>query len=989
MQAKKNIIYALFVLLLTPVGRLMGEEPAIPDDPPFMGLTADFWVKEKMERMTAGEKIAQLMMVPVFPRQGEAVLKEKTEQIRRLKPGGILVMQGSPVKTVRWINRLQEHSEVPLLVAVDAEWGLPMRIDSTMRYPYAQALGAVRDTSCIYQMGKDVAEQMKQMGMHMNFAPVADVNTNPDNPVINFRSFGEDKINVSLKAWYFASGLQDAGVVAVAKHFPGHGDTRTDSHKELPVLRHSKERIDRLESFPFRYLIERGITGIMSAHLDVPSLDPSGTPSSLSGSIINDYLRKEVGFQGLVVTDALNMKGVQTGEENIALKALKAGNDLVEFVPDLEKAVASVKEAVARGEISMEEIEEKCRRILALKRWSGLHNYEPAVTKELSARLNAPSYEVTVRKLVKGSMTVLKKGDLLPLGEPGNKKIASVMIGAETVSPFQKMLEKYSAIDHYWLGKNASEKDLARLRCKLENYDLVITGIQGIHIYPSGMYGTTPIQQNAAADIIRENRTIAVFFGNAYALKHFENIQHAAGLILAYQDNVLPQELAAQLVFGAFDATGRLPVTIDERFRCNDGIPLKRNGSLGYSIPAETGPDAAILNQKIDSLALLGIEKEAYPGCQVLIVHKGNVILHKCYGFYTYEMEKKVEPDNIYDWASLTKVTGPLLPLMKLFDEGKIKLDVSLSTYWPDFKGTDKEKLTVREVLAHQAGLEAWISFWQMAVDEKGRLSREVFKQHPTPDFDVRVSDHLYMNPEFREAIFDTIRTSELSSRKKYKYSGLSFYLFPAIITKLTGQPYEQYLRSMFFSPLGAGTVTYNAYRHFPRSRIVPTEIDDFFRQEKLWGFVHDEGAAMMGGVSGNAGLFGTANDLAKLFQMLLQKGYYGGKRFISEATVNEFTRIQYPGNKNRRGLGFDKPYIDNHKRSLDEAYPAPGASKNSFGHSGYTGTFAWADPDHDLVFIFLSNRVYPTRNNGKLYDLNIRPAMHQAIYECLDEPSE
>ena len=315
----------------------------------------------------------------------------------------------------------------------------------------------------------------------------------------------------------------------------------------------------------------------------------------------------------------------------------------------------------------------------------------------------------------------------------------------------------------------------------------------------------------------------------------------------------------------------------------------------------------------------------------------------------------------------------------------KINLDAPFSNYWTDFKNSNKKDIKVREVLAHQAQLQSWIAFWQMTVTENGKLDKKIFKTHPSKNFNVRVSEKLYMNSSFRKTMFDTIRNSELLPRKKYLYSGLSFYLYPEMISTFTGQVYEDYLKKTFYQPLGANSVTYNAYKHFPLKQIIPTESDDFFRKEQLRGFVHDEGAAMMGGISGNAGLFGTINDLAKIFQMYLQKGYFGGRRYISEKTMNEFTRIQFPENENRRGLGFDKPLIDNDKNKLADAYPAVSASKNSFGHSGYTGTFAWADPVTGLLFIFMSNRVLPTRENPKLYDFNIRTAMHQAIYDSLE----
>lgn len=953
-------------------------------EPPFLQFKNDNWVNTQLNKLTLKEKIAQLMMVAVYPKQNEASKARIIDQIKTYKPGGILVMQGTPVKTAQWINQFQAASATPLLVAIDAEWGLKMRIDSTMIYPYSQAIGAVRDTTFVYKMGRDFGTQLKQMGIHINFAPDADVNTNPDNPVINFRSFGEDKKNVAEKAWLVAKGMQDAGVIPVAKHFPGHGDTKTDSHKTLPLIEHSKKRMDAVETYPFRYLVKKGISGIMSGHLNIPSLDNSGVPASLSKKIINGYLKTEIGFKGFVVTDAMNMKGVRTEAGNAELKALKAGNDLIEFVPDLKKAIESVKLAVEKGEFPETEINEKCRTVLALKRWVHLNEYKPVETKNLNARLNSPYYEVTSRKLIQGSLTVLKNDNILPVQNLETLKIASLIIGDDKISSFLKMLANYTKTDHYYFPKNGTEKEWAKLRKKLGNYNLVIAGINGINLYPQQEYGTSTIQRKVVSELVQENNSVFVFFGNAYTLKYFENIQHSKGLILAYQNNRLTQELAAQLIFGGNGASGKLPVTIDKRFKLNDGIQVNKNDCFAYTIPEEVEISSGLLQQKIDSIATLGIEKAAYPGCQVLIAKNAKVIFHKCYGYQTYKKLQKVETDNVYDWASVTKVSGPLPAIMKLVDEKKIDLDSPFSKYWPDFKNTDKENINVREILAHQARLAPWISYWQMALDEKGELDSKIFKPCPSKEFNVRVSKNLYMNSNFRKIMYDTIRTSKLLPQKKYVYSGLSFYLFPEIILNLTNQPYESFLKKTFYEPLGAFSITYNAYKHFPLNKIIPTETDDFFRKEKLRGFVHDEGAAMMGGISGNAGLFGTTNDLAKLFQMYLQMGYFGGRRYISEKTLNEFTRIQYPKNKNRRGVGFDKPLIDNDKNKLRDAYPAVNASKNSFGHSGYTGTFVWADPDNKLLFIFMSNRVYPTRENQKLYKFNIRTAMHQAIYDCI-----
>jgi beta-N-acetylhexosaminidase len=956
---------------------------AAATEPPFVRFKTDKWVTEQLEKMTLDEKIAQLLTIAVYPDLGTESKNKTLEQIQLYKPGGILVMQGKPVETAKWINDFQQISKIPLLVSIDGEWGLAMRIDSIMKFPYAQAIGAVQDSTYIYQMGRDFGTQLKLMGIHMNFAPVADINTNPNNPVINFRAFSENKTDVAKKAWWVAKGMQDVGVIPVAKHFPGHGDTDTDSHKILPFLSHSKARMDSLETFPFRFLSEKGISGMMTAHLNVSSIDNSQTPSSISKKIVTDYLKNEIGYKGFIVTDAINMKGVRTEKGNAEAEALIAGNDMVEFVPDLNKAIQSVKNAINEGRLSITEIDEKCVTVLAVKRWVNLNNYKPADLNNLTSRLNSPYLEVTNRKLIKGSFTVLKNKGILPVQGLDTLRIASLNIGSNEISPFQKMLENYTQTDHFTLSKNATENDWLKIRAKLKNYNLVISGITGINIYPASKYGATEIQRKAVAEIINDNNSVFVFFGNAYAIKHFETIHQAGGLILAYQNTPLQQELAAQLIFGAFDVNGKLPVTIDNRFKFNHGIKLKNNSSFEYTIPEETGIKSELLAKKIDSLAYLGLNNNAYPGCQVLIAKDGNVIFHKTYGYHTYDKTMHVKKTDLYDWASITKVTGPLPAIMKLVDEKKLDVNQPLSKYWPDFKNSNKENIKLADFLTHQSGIPAWIPFWQIGAEKNGDLNPDYFKHKPTDGYQIRVSENLYLKDDFKKMIYDSIRNTKLGP-KKYVYSCLSFHIYPEVIANLTGMNYEEYVKSNFYRPLGATTITYNPYLHFTLNQIIPTETDEIFRKQTIRGFVHDEGAATLGGISGNAGLFGTANDLAKLFQMYLQKGYYGGKRYISEETVNRFIKIQFPENNNRRGLGFDKPLINNNKKSIKDAYPAFDAGKNSFGHSGFTGTFVWADPDSGVLYVFMSNRVYPTRENGKLFDLNIRTAMHQEIYNCI-----
>ncbi len=952
-------------------------------DPPFLTQINSEWVDSIISGLSLEEKIAQLMMISTYPNQGDEHISNLKKLIKEHKPGGILVMQGTATNTAKLINELQAVSETPLLIAIDGETGLGFRLENTMSYPYQQALGAVRNNMLLYYMGRDMGVQFKQMGIQINFAPVSDINTNPENPVINFRSFGEDKYAVATKTWKVAKGLQDEGIIPVIKHFPGHGDTNSDSHHTLPVVSHSKERLDSIETYPFRALIDSGVSGIMTAHLHVKAMDKTVTPSSLSKNVVQNYLIDSLGFNGFIVTDAMNMKGVAS--PNAELKALIAGNDMVEFVPNLNKAIQSVKNGVANAMISEEEITRKCAKILAIKKWSGLDNYEPLDFSQLPTKSSNFAHNANQRKLVANSITVLRNKETLPIQNLDTLKIATVEIGSSKYSSFQETVSKYKTADHFKISKTATDKDVDALIEKLKAYNLVIGSIHGIHIYPPKKYGISQAQFNLVEKIQSTTKSVFVFFGNAYALKYFNGIENADGLIMAYQDNNLTQSLSAQLLFGAIETDARLPINIDNRFPYNSGIDLKKNKSLRFGIPEEVGINSKLLTRKVDSIANLGIDSAAFPGCQVLIAKNGAIIFHKCYGYYTYKKKELVKTDNIYDWASLTKITGPLPALMKLNDEGKFHVDFPLSAYWTDWKKTNKKNLKIRDILAHQGRLKVFIPLWHSTLKDNPRIRSKIFKKNPSKNYSIRVSSTTYMNKKYKDEIFNEINDSPLNPRNKYQYSGLAFYIFPSLIEKLSGEDYESYLNNNFYAPLGASTVKYNPYKYFPIDRIIPTEDDDFFRNELLQGFVHDEGAAMMGGISGNAGLFGTAIDLAKIMQMYLQKGYYGGKRYLSEKVVNEFTKRQFPENENRRGLGFDKSYIDNYKNELVDAYPAVSTSENSFGHSGYTGTFAWADPDNELLFIFLSNRVHPTRNNSKIYDLNIRTAMHQEIYNCFN----
>jgi beta-N-acetylhexosaminidase len=956
-------------------------------NPPFMDVQSR-WVDSILSSMTLDEKIGQLMMVTSNPFSSETQCREIVGMIEKYKIGGVLFLRNNPTELALQVNQYQKSSHIPLFIAIDGENGLSFRLDSTVTYPNLIALGAITNDSLLYRMGREIGKQCHVLGINLNFAPVADVNSNPDNPVINYRSFGENPQRVSQKCLQYARGLQDENIMVSVKHFPGHGNTSTDSHRTLPVVDEEYEQLDTIDFLPFKTCIDSGINGIMTAHIRLPEIDKSRRPATLDKKIMTGILRDSLHFTGLIFSDAMNMKGItiQFNEGDAAVEAFKAGIDILEFVLHPEKVIAAVKNAIKLGTLKEDKINDKCRRVLLAKRWTGLNNCQTIDISHLKEKLNKPEYQLTSRLLTEQSLTVIKNNNsLLPLQRLDTLKIASFSIGSRDITPFQKGLERYATVDHFTIASDATKEELSSLLKVLKNYNLVIAGIHGTKMLPSKRYNISDMQLAAVDSLCRTNKVILSFFTNPYSLSYFNGFDKSVATVVGYSETLTAQDLMSQLIFGAIGTNAVLPVSITENMKAGFGLPVNPIDRFQYSMPEETGFDSYKLNSTIDSMVNKALADKVFPGCQVLVAKNGKVIFHKPFGYLTYDTIEKVTNEILYDWASVTKISGPLPLLMKLYQDSTLNLDVPFSNYWTDFKHSNKSKITLREILTHQAQLKPGISFHIQMVYEEKKNPGSTFSENPTSDFPVRVSSRLYTRKEVKQKIFDEIRDSELLKEKKYSYSDLGFCLFPDLISRLTGNDYEQYLNQQFFKPLGANSVGYNPATRFPLKQIAPTERDDFFRKEQIRGFVHDEDAALMGGISGNAGLFGSSLDLAKIMQFYMQKGHYGDLHLLDEKTMNEFMKVQYPENNNRRALGFDKPYLNNKLLSAGNAYPAPGVSPESFGHSGFTGTFTWADPSNGLLFVFLSNRVYPTRENTKLIDSNFRPRLLQSIIDCLN----
>ena len=955
--------------------------------PPFLQYETDQWVDSVFNSLSVDERIGQLIMVPAYSSKGTSNLQKLTRMVKENKIGGVIAMQGGPIRHANMVNQLQNISKTPLLVAIDAEYGLSMRLDSCIKYPYGFTLGAIYNDSLIYNLGADLGRQCRRLGIHINFAPVADVNSNPLNPVIGFRSYGDNPKLVLQKAVAYGLGLQSQRVLSTFKHFPGHGDTQKDSHYALPVIPHNRTQLDSMELVPFRNAVKYGIGGIMTGHLSVPALDSSGAAATVSKPMIHDLLMGEYGFEGLIVTDAMNMEGAEDPENNdgTEVKALIAGNDLLEFVLNPGKVIEEVKKAILKDQITIEEINKKCRKILMIKRWAGLNKYVPVKTENLYKDLNQSAYRMTLRNVAQQSLTVLRNANnLLPLRGLDTLKIATLSIGRENVTPFQHSMERYTRMDHFSIGKDADESEIKKLMIKLIKYNLVIAAVNNMGNFVSSKYRITNTQQKVVSQVAANYKSIIVVMGNPYALGYLDNIEKANGLIVAYQESPESEDLAGQLIFGAFGAQGKLPVTVNPNFRSRDGLIVSTSERFKYTLPEELDVDSTYLKKKIDSLVNLGLKEKAFPGCAIFLAKNGKVFFNESYGYQTYNEDRHLQPDDLFDFASLTKIMAPVPALMRLADQKKLVVNKRMSDYWPDWKGSNKQGLIVADVLSHQARLKSGIPFWMQTVDRNGNYKPGFYSKDSTDKYSLRVSKDLYILNSFRDSVYAAIKKSALLKQKRFVYSDIGFIIFPRIIESLGHQDYETYIKDNFYKPLGAFSLTYRPYLYHPIEMMDPTEFDDSFRKEQLQGFVHDEAAAVLGGISGNAGLFGTINDAAKMMQMYLNYGSYGGDRYISEATMEDWTSRHFEKTDNRRGYGFDKPYPRNNLRRFGEAYPAPLSSDASFGHSGFTGTFAWADPVTGILFLFFSNRVYPTRMNNEINHLKLRELIQETAYEIL-----
>lgn len=979
---KAVVVSTVFALLAS--GPLKGQSEVLP----WLEYRNSPAVDSLMRSMTIKDMVAQSFWIPAWDYKGQINYDDAEKAVKDLHVGGILFAEGSAIKEFLFIRHLDSLSRVPLIISTDAEWGTGMRLEGVESYPYQMTLGAVQNDSLIYRMGAAVASECRAMGINVNLAPVADVNNNPLNPVINYRSFGEDPASVARKTGLYMKGMQDNGVIACAKHFPGHGDTNVDSHQGLPELDFSRARFDSLEFVPFRSLISNGIGSVMTAHIYVPALDSaSKLPATYSFPIVSGILKSDLGFKGLIITDAMTMKGAKEAyQPGVAeAKAYEAGNDIIEYPVDPEKAIEEITHRVETGEIPLSVVHEKCKKILAFKQWISLNKTKSQDFGISVQDMNSSAKLALIRDLYSDAVTLLENRDnLIPLKNLDRIKIATVSVNGSDLGIFREMAGRYTHVDNYDISATASGAESAEKTFEmLKNYDVVLAGISGLTQKPQENFGITPELRSVVSRLSGLKNCIISWFGNPYGIAKLSIGTSPAGLLVTYQNNHFTQELVSEIIFGATGASGRLPVTIDGRYPAGSGLTTAGNLRVQYGYPENASMSSGILNNRVDSIVKEGLDSMAYPGCEVIIARNGIVVYDKTFGYHTYDKKDSVKSSDLFDLASVTKVSATTPSLILLQSQGRFNPDLTLGSYLPYFRGSNKESITLKDMLAHQSGLVPFIPFYRYTLNADGSYKKGLYSKSCSNKYDVQIADSLYLNRNFRREIFTVIRDSKVGARK-YLYSDLNFLLAAEVVKAITGETVDEFAPENIYHRLGAYDITYRPLEKYPRERILPTEKDNYWRHQLIWGYVHDEGAAILGGVAGHAGLFATGNDLMKLVETYRRMGSYGGERIFDPAVMKSYTMVQFPENDNRRGLCFDKPLLDNSKASAEDAYPCRSASPSSFGHSGFTGTFIWADPDTGISFVFLSNRVYPTRNSSKLSDLSIRGRILQAAYDAI-----
>ncbi|MBO4722871.1 MAG: serine hydrolase [Muribaculaceae bacterium] len=981
-------------LLLTLVALLIGVQQALAVRPSILNRAdsqkMEQWVESTYLKLSPQERIAQIMIMAISPNRVDESKMLIERYVDNYKVGG-LIFESSDIATQANItNYAQSMSSIPLMIALDAEWGLTMRMKDAPPFPRNLFLGGINDDKLLYEYGKEVARECQLMGVHVNFAPVLDV-LDREGSVLGSRSFGYSPEVVARHGVAFAKGLEDGGVLSTAKHFPGHGSTTADSHKELPLINKSFKEMRMYDLVPFDSYVNAGLGGILTAHIDVSFFDDGTTPCSMSRDCVDGLLKHDLGFEGLVFTDALDMEGAKSIPGDPSVNAILAGNDVLLMPRDIESSINAVMAAIDEGTISWLDIETRCKKMLRFKYALGIidNAKTPIDVNKVASQINTQYAQDLNRRLIAAAVTVAVNNDnVLPIKDVTNGKIQVLSLGVGEM--FENRCSKYAKI------KSCSTSSA------VDNGQLIIAIGNEDYIYE-------------ALDAAKRCKNVTVVvLDSPDKVQHYADLvtdKHVDAVLFGYGNDEVWQDYAAQTVFAGNPADGVLPVTI--KSRANNKVLRAGEGEkyaatrLGYTLPVEVGFNENLIT-KIDSVCNYGISQKAFPGCQVMVVRHGKVVVDRSYGEINFDSGIPVTDNTLYGLASVSKATGTLSGIMKLYDEGKIKLDERASKYIVGLRDTDKSDLTFRQLLYHETGMQPSLSMWEMMFDpttysgdlitktpneintikvmknaygnKDAKLRIDILASEPSREFNIAIADGIYGGKVTYDSIMTRIYHSKLRPNKNYCYSCLNFCLLADALQNVTHTQLDAYVDKNIFSKLGAYHTTYRPLNKFAPDDIAYTEVDTYLRKQHIHGYVHDELAAFSGGVQGNAGLFSNANDLAKLFQMWLNGGEYGGTTYYKKSTVDTFLKSKSPNS--HRGLGFDKPNLKDKEASstCDEA------TAETVGHTGFTGTCYWIDPKNDMIYIFLSNRVCPTRDNPAFSRVSARSHINTLLYQSIVE---
>lgn len=986
--------------MLLAVMLLMGAQQAMAIKPAILNRAnsqeMERWVNDTYSKLTPEQRIAQIIIMAIEPDDSEYTKMIIKRYVEEYKVGGLIYEKSNIATQARITNYAQSLATVPLMIALDAEWGLTMRLEDAPPFPRNLLLGGVSDEMLLYEYGREVARECRLMGVSVNFAPVLDV-IDREGTVVGSRSFGYNPDVVARNGIAFAKGLEDGGVLSTAKHFPGHGSTTADSHKELPLIDKSMLEMEIYDLVPFKRYVASGLGGMLTAHIDVSFFDDGTMPCSLSKQCVNDMLKQDMEFEGLIFTDALNMEGAKSVAGDPCVNAILAGNDILLMPGSLDGGIAAVKAAIEQGTISWDDIETRCKKMLRYKYALDVAGMAKAGidVDGVAAKINTQYAQDLNRRLVAAAVTVAyNHKNILPLTHLQDGEISVLTLGLEkgTSSMFQNRCAKY--VD----AKPITQAD----------------ALGGSHGNTRAIVAIANRSYVGEVKKIAQNfkKTIVAVFDDPEDIQDYASLitdKHVDAVVIGYGGDEVWQDYVAQTIFGGNAANGVLPVTVKSHENgkvLHAGTGVKYDAvRLGYTLPVEVGLKPDLLS-KIDSVCNYGIQQKAFPGCQVLVARHGKIVCDKAYGKIDYNSAVPVTDNTLFGLASVSKATGTLSGIMKLYDEGKIKLDERASKYIAGLRNTDKEDITIRQLLYHETGMQPSLSMWNMMFDpntytgklitstptevntikvmkdayghKDAKLRTDILSDHPTKEFDIAIADGIYGGKVTYDSIMNRIYHSTLRPTKDYCYSCLNFCLLANALQDITHKKLDVFVGDNIFKPLGSYHTTYRPLNKFMPDQIAYTEVDTYLRRQHVHGYVHDELAAFSGGVQGNAGLFSNAGDLAKLFQMWLNGGTYGGDTFYKKSTVDTFLKSKSPNS--HRGLGFDKPNLKkpSWSNTCDEA------TAETFGHTGFTGTCFWVDPKNDMIYIFLSNSVCPERGNPAVSKVSARSNIHSIIYKSI-----